>query len=340
MPGASGRAAVNVGIIGAGPIWESRYRPALEALKKRLRVRAVHDWVAARAEQVAADLDAQPVQGIRSLIERPDIQAVLLLDPGWYGYEPLRLLATLRKPAFLAGSLGQNAELLCELHEQARADGLILMPEFSLRHTPATSRLQELMATRLGRPGDIRVEAVAPDPADADAVPGQSGDDLLIGLLDWIRYIAGRAPQSVSAERVASDEGEIHRILIEFRKPAGDVARSELRIRRRTECAPSGSTCGSASLWLQQEVNCERGVAEIRGSSQIAWANGNGRHEETLTSERSEIELLLDLFCRRVVGGLVPVADLRDVCRGLTLADAVARSRESGSPVSLPAEIG
>lgn len=322
------RGPVQLGLIGVGPLWEYRYRPALEKLGRRLKVRAVHDPVFSRAQAIAAELQAEPVAGLTALIQRPDIHALLLLDNPWYGEVPLQRICQTLKPAFIAGTLGTDLPALRQLHQQAEAEGLTIMAEFSRRHTPATSRLQELIATRLGRARRIEIEAVAPSPEDRQSFPGQlTGTDFLLGLLDWCRYVARRPPQSVFAHR--QDEGCHVRVRFRQSTPAAEPATAEVRIRSRM--AESDQDQPS----IRQEVRCEHGQATLKGPLEIAWTNGTGTVAETLLSERSEVEVMLDQFCRRVVGGLVPVADIADVCHGLTLASAVERSLHEGNEVSL-----
>ena len=61
-------------------------------------------------------------------------------------------------------------------------------------------------------------------------------------------------------------------------------------------------------------IHCEHGKAEIASETRIRWQRDLPEPvEETLTSERSKEEIMLDIFCRRVVGGLIPVADLSDI---------------------------
>ena len=122
-------------------------------------VRAIYDSVASRAENAAATLGATPVQGVLSLLDRTDVKAILLLDSAWLGHEMLQLLCSQQKPIFIADSLDVDAGKLTQLHNRAVANGLTLMPEFGRRYTPATSRLQELMATRIGRPRHLVIEA-------------------------------------------------------------------------------------------------------------------------------------------------------------------------------------
>jgi len=56
---------------------------------------------------------------------------------------------------------------------------------------------------------------------------------------------------------------------------------------------------------------------------------------ESLTADRSEVEVMIDHFCRRLAGGLIPVADISDVCRCLRLrACRQGKSFEARAPSS------
>ena len=92
---------LRVGLVGLGPNWEMRYRPALRALGDRFEVRAICEQVALRAEQAAREFNAQAVDGFRSLAGRSDIDAVLMLGPQWYGYLPILAACESGKAVYL-----------------------------------------------------------------------------------------------------------------------------------------------------------------------------------------------------------------------------------------------
>ena len=54
---------LRVGLIGLGDAWQARLRPALRALADRFEVRAICDQVRHRAEQAAAEFQAEAVDG-------------------------------------------------------------------------------------------------------------------------------------------------------------------------------------------------------------------------------------------------------------------------------------
>jgi hypothetical protein len=109
-------AGLRVGIIGLGRRWP-RYRRALQALRGQLEVRAVCDQVVARAERQARRLRCAAAAGPTDLLERADVDAVLLLGGQWYGLWPLEHACRLGKPVYCAASLTEDeqAEGVCRL---------------------------------------------------------------------------------------------------------------------------------------------------------------------------------------------------------------------------------
>lgn len=315
-------------------MWERRYRPVLGRLADRLAIRAVYDPVPARAQLAAQELQADVAAGLYQLFERADLQGVLILDPDWLGLVPARIACECRKPAFLAGSLGDDLSTLRELHTRSQQAGLFLMIEFSRRHTPATNRLRELMVTRLGSTRRVTVHVTLPDgELIASSAQPRFVTEFLVGLLDWCAYVSGRIPVSLCAEPlVGSIPGETGwRVELGFRPDAQGTpsASAELRllVPRTTNEHPAQTLFS---------VECERGRAILEGSTEIAWENGSGVGKESLTADRSEAEVMLDKFCRRVLGGLVPAADVLDACRGIALARAIETSLAQGRPVASP----
>jgi predicted dehydrogenase len=73
--------------------------------------------------------------------------------------------------------------------------------------------------------------------------------------------------------------------------------------------------------WIPEiKLRCERGIAELSSTTQLSWQPDSAASvSETLTVDRSEEEIMLDIFCRHVVGGLVPVADLNDLVKPIQL---------------------
>lgn len=292
---------LEIGLIGLGPEWEEQYRPALGGLRQRLRVTAVYDFVASRGAQVAAELGAAHVTGMRALLERVDVAAVLILDSAWTGLWPLRFAIEHRKPAFVA-RVGENllAEV-DELHAAAQEGGILVVPELRHRATPATMRLRELTATRLGPVESMQVELKT-----ADATRMQSA---WLAALDWCSFVAQSTPLDVTP--AGGPPSAAFHVRFKRTTTRGSQVEAEIHIRP--------SLTGADQPGLTARVTCAAGSADVLEPHVLVWGSGEDQVRESLGSERPGIEVLLGHFARRIVGGLVPVPDLADVGRVLRL---------------------
>jgi predicted dehydrogenase len=320
---------LNVGLIGLGPEWESRYHPALVKLRHRLRVRSVYAPVITHAEQVSAELDCDVSPGLVALIDREDVRALLVLDAAWYAGIPARFACQAGKPAFLAGRLMHRLPMAEELMQRAAETGVTLMPDFSHRYTPGTSRLRELVASRLGRPLDIVVDAAAPKPAHHDASPPVATRDVLAAAVDWCTNLVGTVPAVVRAVPIDGDiPGCLSEIHVEFRRPAagGEAARATIRLVDGNAGTVFDGDCEGLPVTLAAHVNCAHGIVWLQGPRQVTWEHKGERLVESLVADRSGVEVMLDHFTRRVVGGLIPVPTLEDLCRAYQLLDLALNS--------------
>src|SRR5689334_21945707 len=134
---------LRVGVIGLGGRWQRRYKPALNALKRHFEVRALCDQVQHRAEREARLLGCDAVMSVNSLIQSEDIEAVLLLEPQWYGLWPVEQLCRKGKPVYCGYSLEYDDAHADALLEQARACGLPVLVEMLPRAAPVADRLRD-----------------------------------------------------------------------------------------------------------------------------------------------------------------------------------------------------
>ena len=161
---------LGIGIIGLGRRWR-RYRPALADLRGRLLVRAVCDQRPARAERAARELGCLAAAGPTDLLDRDDVEAVLLLDEQWYGLWPVEQAARKGKPVFCAVSPAGDDAHADDVMRQVREAGSPVMaagPALS----PAVARLGDLLATRLGPSQLVRCDWCGPEVRNAAGMPG------------------------------------------------------------------------------------------------------------------------------------------------------------------------
>jgi predicted dehydrogenase len=291
-----------------------------------MRVRAVQAAVCGLAKQVAHESGCEPACGLLSLIDRRDVRAVLIFDSAWYGSVPAEFACRSRKPAFLAGPIGQWTAGCRELASLSAETGTVLVPDFELRYTPAACRLKELIATSLGRPELLSVDVACSAVDSNSSEPGAAltADDAALTSLDWVCHLIGTAPASVFGER--SPDGTVQ-TTIAFRQSAAGGPPARARIALRSD--------GAAESAWSAEIRCREGIARLTGGSHLEWEAGGEHRVESLTAERSGIEVLLDHFSRRVVGGLIPVPTLDELARAVALAEAAAASLQSDREIEL-----
>jgi len=331
-------ARLRVGVVGLGRLWEARHKPALAKMVDRFEVTAVFDQVARRAEIEAAQVGCAAVDGLVALVERPDVDAVYLLTPQWFGPFSIEVACAAGKPIYSALPMAGDRDELERLDGLVRSGGVPFMPEFARRFYPTTLRLRELLATVLGAPrlviGQGRLFGF-----DRYGQPGPSTQiapaTLLIDpgsyLIDWCRFIFGSEPVAVQGwgGSVLPVEGgggdpDFETIHLEF--SGGALAQlSAGRFHR--------SAWGEAGRFLPQpgiQVFAERGVAWLEMPDRIQWTDPDGPHDERLPLEPSVGELLNEHFHRLVRGepSLAPTWD--DSIAVARTVDLVRRSGREG----------
>jgi predicted dehydrogenase len=334
---------LRVGLIGLGEAWETRHRPALRALQDRFEVRAVCDQVAHRAEQAAREFGASAVDGFRAMCCREDVDALLMLSEQWYGPLPIYAACDTGKAVYLGVGLQLDVTEAMRLKKRVEESGIAFMAEFPRRQAPATLRLKELIATRLGEPRLVFCHRRTP----VQEKPTQKGKGLpkandnrdLMELVDWCRYVVGREPTSVL--------GIMHRINPEA--PDCDYKMMSLDF---SSAGPPGSEVVAQissgyympSCWEEAvsfrppaalQVACANGIAFIDLPTSLIWFDRAGRHQESLDSERPVGEQLLAQFHRAVTSLVRNTSGLEDAYRALAVVLAAIQSHSEGRRVSL-----
>ena len=323
---------LSVGILGLGTEWETKYRPALQQLRGRICPRGIYDPVLNRAAQAAAELKIAHSGGMLELIGRSDIHAILMLQDGWYRDAALAFCATHNKPLFFSGATTWRISGQTHRQEARESTAAMIMPALRLRYTPATSRLRELMATRLGHPVEIRLALEPPDsdqrgPSDFPAQPM-----LVAELFDWCRYVVGARAKFVDSTNRESSDPATASVRLHFRQDPGSLPGAIATLDLGTLTAGEAVVAGAR---FTAHVTCEHGNAIISSDQQITWEHGGATTTENLEGEREPAVVMLDLFCRRVVGGLVPVPTDDDLETAQRTMMAANESRVSGRPVRL-----
>lgn len=328
---------LRVGLVGLGTGWELRHRPALRALSDRFEVRAVCEPVAHRAEVVAREFGAACVDGFRALAEREDVDAILVLSDQWYGPLPILAACDNGKAVYCAAALDLEADQAREIRNRIAESGIAFVAELPCRLAPATVRLKELIATRLGKPRLLFCHQRIPTPAPGDRPPvrslAPSRTHAMAELVDWCRFVVGEDPTTVlglSHTSPESGERDYEWISLEFAQSSvpgsGPIAQISSG-RYLPACWPEAVTYRPPAAL---QVACEEGVAFIDLPATLIWFDKAGRQMESLESERPVGEQLLSHFHRSVTSLVRNLAGLEDTYKAMMIVQQARASHAEG----------
>jgi predicted dehydrogenase len=336
---------LRVGVVGLGEAWEKRYKPALRALSDRFEVHCVCEPVAHLAAQVAREFDATAVDGFRALVDRPDVDAVLLLSRQWFGSLPILAACDAGKAVFACGGLDTDLAQAQDLKARIEQAGIAFMTESQSRFMPATIRLKELIATRLGKPKLVFAHQRRPAEAAKNGKPGMDTPTPLcdlVELVDWCRFVVGREPTSVVGVAHGGTaepfDGDYQMMSLQF----ADAANPARTVVAQVSCGRYMPAAWHEAIHFRPpaalQVACEEGIAFLDLPNTVVWFDKTGRNMETLDSERPVGEKLLLQFHRDVTSLVRKPSGLSDAYHALLVVLAARQSYIEGRRV--PLELG
>jgi predicted dehydrogenase len=302
----------------------------------------VCEQVTHRAERAATAVGAVAVDGFRALVARDDVDAILYLADQWYGATPILAACEHGKAVYSAISLPFDPQEAQLLRRRVDESGIAFVAELPRRHAPATVRLKELIATRLGQPRMLFCHRRIPLSDAGQAVPQRDPDHEsrdLLELVDWCRYVAGVEPTSVVAVRHAETPGspldDYRMMSLDFSQsgPPGDGAIAQI-------------SCGyyMPRQWEEAvgfrpppalQVVCDNGIAFVDLPASLVWFDTAGRHQESLESDRPVGEQMLLQFHRSVTSLIRHLSGLDDALKAMEIVRAASQSQAEGRRISL-----
>ena len=332
---------LRIGLIGLGDAWQTRHRPALQILHERFDVRAVYTAVSKLGETCAREFQADLIDGYRAMVNRHDIDAVLVLQRSWHGWLPMLAAAEAGKAIYWAGEINLDPASDEHVRSTIEQSGVAFMAEFPKRLAPATLRLRELIATHLGRPELIfchrRNQSGRETPKESDSrTDGQKKDrGDFIDLIDWCRYVVNREPCSINSSSRLTEKNTLYRsISMEF--PADTKGPG---VTAEITCGDYIRPSWHEALGFQppsaMQICCQKGIAFIDLPSSLVWFDDAGRHLESLDTEVPVGEQLLRQFHRTVTSLIRNMSDLNDVYRAAELYNAAIKSEQEGRRIDV-----
>lgn len=306
---------LRIGVIGLGRRWR-RYRPLLARLREHVEVRVVCDQIAHRAEIAARQFDCTAAAGPVELLERPDVEAVLLLDAQWYGLWPLEYACRTNKPVLCAESPTSEDSSTDALQQCIQSSGLPVLMALPPLLAPATRRLRELLTHRLGQARLVRADWSAPPlPAGGDLLATES----VLPLLAACAWLLDDVPRSIWA--LDGDSASFLTLVLRFGRD------------RLAQVNLWTSTAGRTPPRF--EVVAEAGTATAELPRQLRWRDADGQHAQRLPP-RSPEQSSLERFLLALRGGQPLRPSFQDAYQALTWLRAALRSRTERRTISIP----
>ena len=334
---------IRVGLVGLGDAWQQRHAPALRALADRFEVRVVCEPVGLRARPVVDEFHAATVAGFQALVQREDIEAVMVFAPDWFGALPILAACDAGKAVYCGAGLQFTPDEAKGIRRRVEETGVAFMAEFARRQAPATLRLKELIATRLGPPQLVFChQRLGVDGQTNHGDMTRPRDPIrceLVELIDWCCYVVDREPVGVA--------GLVHR-------REGDAAAEDyqmLSLHFADDGHPGTEPVAQISCgryipagWREAvtyrplaalQVSCQNGIAFVDLPSTLIWFDEAGRHQESLESERPVGEQLLAQFHRAITSLVRRKCDMDDACRASIIVEEARRSFFEGRRIAL-----
>jgi len=331
---------LRLGLLGLSHDWNTRHHPALRTLQDRFDLAGVYCAVSAFADSVAREFGTHRYDGFRELIRRDDVDAVMILENQWYGILPILAACEYGKAIYCGSEITFDPHQASQVRQEVDRSGVAFMAEFPRRFAPASLRLKELIATRLGAPQILFChKRLTCEPNRLrDRNIQQKADQELMELIDWCSFIVGRRARSihciqhhrppVGAETTSGSEAAVdyRSMSVDLSEPSGSLG-----------CTIAQISCGTyiPSAWHEAiayrppaavQVCCENGLAFVDLPNGLVWFDEAGRHQESLDSERTVGHQLLSQFHRAVTSLVRKTADLDDVYHGLRALEAARES--------------
>jgi predicted dehydrogenase len=286
---------LRLGVLGLGPAWRRRYRPAVLADRQRFRLVAVADPVYQRAAVAARDLGCQAAEGPADLARRADLDAVLVADPGWYRLLPAEAAVRAGKAVFCDPPPAADADHAERLRALLRTGGPVVRFARPLECHPALDRLMALVGSKLGTPQLLRCRG------------------RLVDCVAWCLRAVGEAPARVQA---AGTEAAGAALLLWADGFLADLA-------------------GTDAAGFAAELITDRGTARLTGPTRLTWTVRRRTCRERFRPPADVGRANLERFHAAVTGGAAEAIDWSAEWRAAAVMRAVRQSQREGRAVAV-----
>jgi myo-inositol 2-dehydrogenase/D-chiro-inositol 1-dehydrogenase len=326
-----------VALVGAGRI-ARLHAENIASRVARLRLVAVADPLAEARDSLARDMGCEPVAEWHELLERPDVEAVLLCSPSGLHAEQIEEAAAAGKHVFSEKPVAADVASADRAVAAAERAGIVLQVGYNRRFDRNFAAVREAVeAGRVGRPVIVRITSRDPEPSPRSYLETSPGlfVDTTTHDLDLARFVAGAEIVEVSAyaDTLVSDEV----------RELGHVDTAITTVRFDSGALAAIDNCWVSSYGYDQRLEVHGSEGMVRAENELrsttSVADAEGFHAPPLP------HFFLDRYAPAYVRELEAFADAlegapvrvtgRDGREALAAALAAQRSAREGRPVRL-----
>ena len=327
---------VSIGLLGCGRIGHV-HALSLSQIKNA-RLTAVADAVPEAAAALGEEYGAE-VRSAEDIIAAPDIDAVIVATPTTFHYDQIHALAAAGKAIFCEKPIDLSSTRAAECMAAVDEAGVSFFTAFNRRFDPSFAALQSrLAAGEIGAPEIVVITSRDPSPPPMSYI-AQSGGmirDMMIHDLDMARFLLGEEPVEVFATGscVVDPEigaaGDIDTAVATLKTASGKICVIN-NSRRATYGYDQRIEVHGANGMLKAANNLEN-LVEVAGTD--GFTSAPNKHfflERYADAYRAEMVA----FIAALDAGSSPTPGIKDGVAAQRLADAAAKSIETGQPVRL-----
>lgn len=327
---------ITLGILGCGRIGQVHARSILRL--EGARVGAVSDAMPDAATALAAKCGCI-VQTSDEIIANPEIDAVVIGTPTDTHFDIIHAAARAGKAIFCEKPIDMSADAIRACMAVVAEAGVPFMTAFNRRFDTNFAHVRaQITEGRIGAVELVTILSRDPSPPPVSYIETSGGlfRDMMIHDFDMARFLLGEEPASVYAVGSALVDPAIG--------AAGDVDTAAVTLTTASGriCQISNSRRATYGYDQRIEVHGAKGMLRagniLENTVEIATENGFGT-APTLNFflERYEGAYLREMqhFVQALADGTPTTPTIEDGLRAQLLADAAARSLETGLPVAL-----
>ena len=325
---------LKVGILGCGRIGQVHARSLMRLPSAQLV--AVSDAFAQAAQTLAAQTGAD-VRDTDAIVGADDVDAIIICTPTDTHFDLIQAGAAAGKAIFCEKPVDMSADRIRSCIETVKANGVAFLTAFNRRFDPNFALVQSRIAA--GDIGNVELVTILsrdPSPPPVSYIQSSGGifRDMMIHDFDMARFLLGEDPVQVFAVGASLVDPEIGK--------AGDVDTAAVTLTTASGkiCQISNSRRASYGYDQRIEVHGAKGLlrAENVLENTVELANEAGfRRAPTqhFFLERYEAAYHAEMahFIEAINAGTCPSPTIADGLKAQLIADAAARSLETGQPV-------